>query len=154
MVLEWRAASFPYDVPASIWEEIFVYLSNLEIASFVSCYLDLFYILKRPSFLRKYMSKFEKVLCGELINLLAERTHSKFQPLIPPSSWCMFRDFLPSGHCCACLTHPYLLLYHPLRVSCFCVNHLWFWKMDVIIWNKDCELDSCDYTWPKCACCK
>ncbi|AFV70654.1 RH6 [Bovine adenovirus 6] len=116
--------------------------------------MDLFHILKRPSFLRKYLQKFEKILCVELIKLLTERLHAKYQPLILPSSWCLFRDYLPSGHCCACLTHPYILLYHPSRVNCFCVDHRQFWKLNMIVWNKECELESCDNSWPKCGCSK
>ena len=114
----------------------------------------MFPILKRPSFLKKYITRFKKILCIELISLIAERTIAKFVPFVLPVTWCMFRDYLPSGHCCACLTNPYLLLYHPNHVNCFCIDHLRFWNMNIIIWNKDCDFEHCNVDWPNCECSK
>ncbi|ASU50491.1 RH2 [Odocoileus adenovirus 1] len=85
--------------------------------------------------------------------LRAHCTLESFKPLDSWSRWCWNKNFLPSGHCVACLTNPHLLLETPFNCGCHCVDHrnLWYNLRDVVIWNVNmCQDLGPEWKWPEC----
>ncbi|AAB29329.2 RH6 [Ovine adenovirus 7] len=138
-------------LPDELWIEIFCYLTNKDIAKFVMCYNNMIELVKSSKFLCLYIKRFANIDC-KLLQKFIVKSHLRFHAMLSvPSFWCDVLYYLPSGHCIACLTHPYLLLYSPFKCKCYCKDHrdLWQKYKSVILWSRKKYRRKFD-AWPVC----
>lgn len=133
--------------------KIFLYLSNTEIAKFVLIFPEFHTILLDTYFIRRYISRFDSVTCNiTLDKLRSVLRRENYAPLKVGTWWCACDDYLPSGHCVACLLNPHLLLSSPFHSYCFCVDHCELWGLsNLILWSSNFwpNLDG-GWNWPEC----
>lgn len=141
-------------LPVEIWTMIFLYLSSRDIAAFILCFPELQTVILKKYFRKHFLKRFARIECCSVLNRLREECVRYNFPLLQLwSGWCQTKHFLHSGHCVACLTHPYLLLYSPFRSGCNCVDHrnLWYNLQDVVLWTCSSWQDlSPGWRWPEC----
>ncbi|BCO10946.1 RH2 [Bovine adenovirus 7] len=111
-------------LPLEIWEEIFLYLSSKDIASFAAVFPFCKSVLQSRYFLKKF------ALCKANLNkqlivkcFLQERLATDFVFIKPGNYWC----FNSGLDCIACKLTPYLLLMSPFEVICKCEDHMFLW---------------------------
>ncbi|BCO10945.1 RH3 [Bovine adenovirus 7] len=142
------------ELPVEIWFKIFLYLNSVDLGAFLIAFPSYTNVVCSHYFCKKYLKRFKPIrVCRTLNSFRTQRYKDKFQPLTLWNGWCDTRRFLPSGHCVACLTTPYLLAYSPFQSGCYCIDHrrLWYNLRDVVLWTHDIFQDlSPGWVWPAC----